>query len=595
MRFQFLLISLLLLAALPISQPEITYIQLAPTLMPDNADTDCQALVTYSGTDPLSVRYLIWDSSGGAGEPQYLGRVECTGESWTAGKVCHSGYFDPKPLLGVVTCRFEATDGASSVGKSAVAARVCTKNCPPDCGNGKCDSGESAKSCAQDCLAYRLDISVVSPSPSVKFNRGEDLPLAAFVKSRDALVMDAALTASGFFGQVGLYDDGKHGDGEARDGLYANSVKISKEAGGVNLIRFKAESAGAGEVQYVTVNVAGSLGVSAELGESHTVGEVILVKGNFTLSGKPASGEAVLELRSPAGKLVYTENGAFSNGTLSFSYHSTLVDETGTWTASINASDAFGNSGYWTGKFGMAKLAPGSFLDVEHLGPVVGSYTRGSTISITARVKRDGKPVSGADVIFITPEDKPVEMWEVSPGVYGTPYTIKKTDPLGAWTIIIRASMKTESGVIEGSSSYGVSIAPSDLSVEIMRPERGEFEAGGVIEIVASAKYPDGEPVNATNAFVTVESERIRMEQSTKGIYVGYYQIGEREGTVMLAVELEDQFQNRGTKRVIVLIRGTSVWYTLDKNRVIVIPAALALLIALARFLRNSVLRSKKE
>ena len=594
MRLAFIL-ALFILAGIPHSQLNVQYAELVPQLIFDNADPDCQSFVTYAGPGEPQVSYYIWDSNASREHPSYSGPATCIGQSWSSGKACHSGFFNPRPLSGVVHCAIEALGNDELAGKCSIAASTC-KNCPEGCGDGKCSKGESSSTCAQDCIFYGLEIKILEPECYARLHRGESFKLKVMVRKNGAALKGAAVTATGFFGSAQLLDDGISGDDAAGDGTYAGSAVVPSSALGVLPIEFTIKDESVRESRDTLSLVVSNMKVVGEAGTTQKLGDLIVIRGNATSLGRPANGVAVLELYTPSGKLAYTEKSALSGGSAVFSYHGTLADELGNWTARINATDIFGNSGSWSGAFLMAKLTPGTFLEVEHISPVVGAYARGSTISVSIRVKKDGKPVSGAKAFFISPENKPIEMNEVGNGIYGLIYTIKQSDPLGTWTIVSRVSEDSKEGKIEGGSSYKIRIVPSNLRVEITRPDRGEFAVGDNIEIVAIAKYPDDEPVNASLASVLIGGDRIRMEQAQKGVFVAYYAMPEgRASEIMLTVEIEDGYGNSGSKSASLSISGTSLLYMLDKNRFIVIPAAIAIIIGFFTFCKNCIFASKKD
>jgi hypothetical protein len=286
MRPCFAIVFLILFSALVFPQPSISYMQLTPALVSDGADTDCQAIVASAGSGTLAVKYFVWGSGGSRDSPTRSGDAECVGESWGSGKVCHSGYFNPKPLSGVITCRIEASDGESLVGKSAFAAKTCGTSCPPNCGDNRCGDGETVLNCAQDCLSNRLEVAVLLPEPNAKLNRGDELLMKAVVKNGGVVFAGANVTARGFFGSARLYDDGTHDDGGANDGVYAGAATVPDEANGINLIEFETTDREFSDDQYIAVNIAGTLSIEAAVGSAYALGDSIIVNGNASASGK---------------------------------------------------------------------------------------------------------------------------------------------------------------------------------------------------------------------------------------------------------------------------------------------------------------------
>ncbi|MFH0818240.1 MAG: hypothetical protein V1909_06445 [Candidatus Micrarchaeota archaeon] len=589
--FLFALIVFVSLASVSFSQVDVQYAELVPQLISDNADPDCQTFVTYSGQGEPSVQYFIWDSKGGRENPTYSGEATCIGNSWASGKACHSRFFNPQPLTGVVYCAIEASSGEEMAGKCAISARAC-KACGAGCGDGKCSEGETSKTCSQDCLFYGPEVKVLAPICYTTLHRGETVALKLSARNEGAPLTGAAVSASGFFGSVSLFDGNDNAPG---DGIYAANVTVPRDAFGVLPIVFTVKGKGVSEERATLVRVVSGMAVFAEIAKSQKLGDVVPVRGSASSLGRPADGEARAEFYSPSGKLIFTEKATLANGSFAFSYHSTLTDELGNWSVMVNATDGLGNSGSWAGDFALAKLAPGSFLEVEHISPVAGAYSRGSTLSVSVRVKIEGKPLSGAKVFFFSPANAPVEMSEVGSGVYGATYKIAQGDPLGAWAVVSRATATTDSGTVEGGSSYKVNVVPSTIRVEITRPVQAEFSVGDMMEVVATAEYLDGESVTATRAFAVIGGDRVHMEQSQPGAFFAYYSIPEeKQGELMLTVEIEDGAGNFGSKGATVSVRGTALLYLIDKNRFIVIPAVIAILIAIGTFCKNCLRSSKK-
>ncbi|MFH1470585.1 MAG: hypothetical protein ABIF01_02450 [Candidatus Micrarchaeota archaeon] len=588
-RPQLLIIFVMLLQPLIFSEINVQYAEIVPQLIADNSDPDCQAFITYGGPGEPTVNYYIWDSKGGRDNPTHFGIATCIGSNWQTGKACHSSFFNPKPLSGVVYCAIEASTDKEVAGKCSIAARTCS-DCPSGCGDAKCSGGETSSTCAQDCMFYGVEVKILSPECYATLHRGETFLLKISARKDGAPLKNAKVSSSGFFGSSALIEE------SANTGIYTAESTVPTTSEGVLSINFFVSDEGRVEKRTALVWVTPTLKVTANVLPIQKLGDIIPVTGNISSLGMPANGHAEVAFYSPSGRLMHIEQVIVSNGTFISYYHGALNDEVGNWSITINTTDEFKNSGSWSGLFLLAEFAPGSFLEVEHISPVVGVYSRGSTVSVTVRVKKEGQPLTGANAMFFTPDNKPVEMLEVGGGVYSATYTINQNDPLGVWAVITRASYKVDSGVVEGLSSHKVSIAESTLSIDITRPERASFGYGDTVEVVATASYPGGDPVNASRAFVSVRNEKIHMEQTQPGTFVAYYQIPpEREGEAILTVSIQDEYGNSGTKSATMEISGESLLFMLDRNRFIIIPAAIAIVIAAVTFCRNCIFASRKN
>ncbi|MFH1448416.1 MAG: hypothetical protein ABIG39_06130 [Candidatus Micrarchaeota archaeon] len=559
-------ILLICMIAVGFSQPTIDYMQLVPQLMSDDADTDCQAIITYDGDEDVLVSYWIWDLGSSQTYPMYSGTIGCIGVDWASGKICHTDYFAPEQLSGVVTCLFQVSAGEVTISKTVVAARECKENCPPDCGNGVCGDDESSLNCAQECLQYRLETEVLAPGVNDRIRRGEVVGLKVSLKTKGTPLIGAEVVAGGFFGEELLLDDGMQGAGDSGEGAYGGSMLVPNDANGINMIEFQINGNESTDIQYVNVFVVPRLELEVSVGGPYSLGGIVTLHVEYPAVQEGARGYGVLEMYSPSGALAYSENTSFERGEVSFSYHTTLVDEVGTWDVGLSIVDEFENSGEWNGTFELHDVEPGSFLTLEHLGPKVGAYVRGTTVSVTVRVTKEGNPVSGADVTFFTPGGNGLWMKEVGKGVYGSPYTIKWGDGVGVWRITTQASEETDSERIGGTTFADVSITPAELDITILNPNRGEFAIGETLGILTRIEYPNGELANASKSKVTIGGRDIPMTEVSVGMYRVYYRIEEGSADeLVFSVDAEDMYANTASKRFVVRVTGTSMMYYVEQ------------------------------
>ncbi len=583
-------IFLIILIGTVFPQAVIDYMQLGPSLITNSSDTDCQAVITYNGESAIGVKYLIWDSTGSRKTPAYSDSAECIGTNWVSGKLCHSGYFDPVPLTGVITCLFEISHGDQVVTEQVAAARVCETNCPPGCGDGVCVGNESTITCAQDCLPYRIEMEILSPKENIGIKRGEEVQLIVELKNRDGPVGGAELYASGFFGEISM--DEVAGE----EGMYWGKVVVSEDSDGPGMIEFKVHGEDSIEIKHVIVKVIPKIDLELDIKDTYSLGEIVFIEPVMKSIVENVGGTCYVELHNSVGKTVYRKNATAINGSVSFSYHSSLVEEIGDWNITLECVDSFGNLGEWSGSFDMVDVEPGSFLEIVHLGPIVGAYKRGSTVSVTVRVLREGSSVSGADVFFLSPSNGRMDMKEVSDGVYGSPYTIQWSDSVGTWRITSRASLKTDSGIVEGSTYRDISITPAPIDITVLRPNKGEFGVGETVEIMVKAEYPNGELANITRPRLILGEKEINMKEVSVGTYRTYYKVEDSEfDEILFTINMEDAHYNAGSKRFALKVTGTSVSYYFEQYGYIVAFLILAGVIWIWLYFKRTSGHMKKE
>ena len=149
------------------------------------------------------------------------------------------------------------------------------------------------------------------------------------------------------------------------------------------------------------------------------------------------------------------------------------------WTA-LNGTVATNVGGVYnvmvnqTSPTNVGTVATGQFTVISQMNVVVSQPTagsvaqRGQTVTISATVANSAGAVSGAIVTADTPSNGQLTLPQVSSanGVYSIAYAVLMNDPLGSWTIIVKA--RDTSGNSGTSLPVTVTIAKSDLFVDAM-------------------------------------------------------------------------------------------------------------------------------
>ncbi len=136
----------------------------------------------------------------------------------------------------------------------------------------------------------------------------------------------------------------------------------------------------------------------------------------------------------------------------------------GVYNVAVNQTSPSNIADVVTGQFTVTAM-----MSVVVSQPISGTTVqRGQALTITAAVANSLGAVSGAVVIADTPSNGQLTLPQVSStnGVYSLSYQILMNDPLGSWTIIIRA---TDTNGNSGTSlPVTVTVTKSDLFVDAM-------------------------------------------------------------------------------------------------------------------------------
>ena len=138
-----------------------------------------------------------------------------------------------------------------------------------------------------------------------------------------------------------------------------------------------------------------------------------------------------------------------------------------------------------------------SQLTVVTSQPIAGSvFQRGQTVTIDVAVSTVSAPDTSANVYANTPSNQNMSLPQTGFGVYSRTYQVLSSDPLGPWTIVVRA--KDNPGNSGASSPVTVTITKNDLIVSSLSTynQRGSpttnFSPGDTIYAFFRITYSSG-------------------------------------------------------------------------------------------------------
>ncbi|MEK6958040.1 MAG: hypothetical protein AABW99_03620, partial [archaeon] len=228
-------------------------------------------------------------------------------------------------------CRVIECTGKSCVEKEK-------DNC---CGNGLCEQGET---CNEDCSG--VSMIVVSPGQQDYFVSGDSMNLIIQTEK------GATVTATGFFGNETLLDDGRNNDSKAGDGIFGKSIPVSAENAGTQMIAVESSIPKRQSI-FLYAKIIPRLDVRLSAEQTEIVpGDSIVVTGNVSRKGMPVQGTVLIEgFSNPdsgtSQKSAFSGGSAQSDSFGNFFYRQQTSQSLGFGALSVKASvsDALGNKG----------------------------------------------------------------------------------------------------------------------------------------------------------------------------------------------------------------------------------------------------------
>lgn len=387
----------------------------------------------------------------------------------------------------------------------------------------------------QTYVAPATSFSSLSVSPS-SVKRGEQVSFSAKVDNSElsitsvtakitqpsTSVIDSALTLS---------------SGNATSGTYTGSWTPSNlsDSGTYKIYFYACAASGCNSSSELNFSVNPNLNINASFKSTYQQSETITITGYVTDFRGNISYAQVTGFLKPINKILNTSTSA---GKYNLSYRISLDNPAGTWTAEINATDGYNNSGKTSASFTVGEPKGTEQYTLDVIEPKDNSVLkRGDKIRITAILKKGEEKITGANVAAKLPSGKQIVLEETQSGVYSKEYVVGLDEPLGAAVVGVEGIK----GDLRGSTSVSATIKPAEIKIE---PEIKGYKPGEEIEINAKVSYADGSSVNAdVNFFIGGKKTQLAKKD---GSYSGTLMV-EKEGSYQIKIEAKDGFGNSGT------------------------------------------------
>lgn len=278
-------------------------------------------------------------------------------------------------------------------------------------------------------------------------------------------------------------------------------------------------------------------------------GRTMLVSGtvNDSENSPVASGTATIQVSRGDWKQKYS--ASISNGAYNSAIYLPYGGPTGSFTISVGAVDALGNTGS-SSKDVTVNATENEIYRVLFTSPDNSiNYSRGRTLTLSVTVDND---VEGATVQFNSPTGVKTPLSSVATGAYEATYTLKFDDPAETWTLWVEAIKDNDNKA--GGAWINVQVVPAELSV-IFKSPAGDKENVGEMTVEVEVAYPyDWGPVE--NASVSANDPKggtLNLVHTGSGIYSASYNVTE-PASWTISVQASDSFGNSKTDSKLVSI-----------------------------------------
>ncbi|MBN2126790.1 MAG: hypothetical protein JW703_00180 [Candidatus Diapherotrites archaeon] len=371
------------------------------------------------------------------------------------------------------------------------------------CGNNICETKEDFSNCSEDCKPRVLAIEILNDFSARKFFRGDTLIFSVRITADGILVNDADIVVKGFFGELKLFNDGKHNDGTGFDAIYSNEYLIPKETekGSYNIeliVNFANAKNSVNKTLFVDpvvelndISIPNEVFLGGEINlKFRTRKESINVPAKVLFTTKLAGTDTIFFSES----LQSDEEGL-----VNYSYRTSFIDSAGKWILTVKAEDANGNIGIKDYEINVKNPSATSFLNLSLKSDLNKSYFRGQKIDFNLFVSDElGVGITGAE-IFALISGKKVLFKDENSGVYSYSLEIPFELPEGKNTILLQAKKQSEGKFFSGSKELIFDVNSVKLDVEIISPFNRSVDIGENMLLRLRITYPDGKPAVTGN------------------------------------------------------------------------------------------------
>jgi hypothetical protein len=452
------------------------------------------------------------------------------------------------------------------------------------CGNGLCEDNEDYGNCPADCMPTSIEIEVLEPESEARVLRGQEFLIKTRITANTRTIVSADGKASGFFGELELFNDGKHGDENAFDSVYANTGFVEKGiAEGDYNIFISGSFRGVDGNTLLQLTVFPYLDIGISIDEQTILGNFIELNGTLKRDGNAL--EIPLDLNIVHEENIIAEETIVpdSDGNFFYSYRTSLIEEAGEWTISIRGKDEFGNIAFVQKNFTVLAPKNEQALQIELANSLEEAYSGYDIVELVFDVlDYNKKPVSGAQTKAIIGSEKTIELFEIKDGRYAVQFSLDGMLSAGEHEIFVQANKEIDGGFFQGTTSAIITVGETELEIEIIEPRKLSYQKGEVMPLKIKVSEEKKGLINDANAVAFVGGESINLQNTERGVYSGKYIIpaGEiEEANVFFTVA--DKSGNSANEKLDVKISGKSIFLAVLENRDILIAIATGLIVVL--------------
>lgn len=462
-----------------------------------------------------------------------------------------------------------------------VCQAVTIENC---CGNDICEeaTGENFGDCPADCLPKNIEFEVFGPDFDEKFFRGEPVLFKVKITGDSKNLLSAKTTLKGQFGEVKLFNDGRHDDGNSTDAIYANIFFIENTAEeGVYTVSLDTDFRGVLKAEDFNLTIEPTLGVELEVKEKFLLGKNVEISGQVKKKGHTFAIPINVKLFDGRANVFDFDTESDSNGVFYAEYRSTLIDREGTWLVSVQGSDSNNNEVFAEKEIQFVEPGKIEFLVVELLTKDGGEFKSGSEAPIIVTVKDEfGEAIENTRVSVVDIKGQELSLMELTPGEYSGAYRIPFDLPLGKHVLTVRATGGSGAG-ISGSTEFEFIVTGTEIILDIIEPSKKVYAVGDALNPSAFLSYSGGDRVPSASVKVLLNNKEISLTEFKTSVFSSEYVLQEDDiGRLKIMFNATDRAGNTGSAETFAEVSGTSPWQVLQDNLAAIVAAIVVLAVA---------------
>ncbi|MDP6671178.1 MAG: hypothetical protein QGI60_05195, partial [archaeon] len=451
------------------------------------------------------------------------------------------------------------------------------------CGNNICEesTGESFGACPGDCLPKNIEFDILEPNVEETFFRGEPVLFKVKITGDSKNLLSAKTTAKGQFGEVKLFNDGRHNDGNTTDAIYANTFFIGNETeSGVYTISLDVDFRGVLKAEDVNAVIDPKLDLELDVKEKFPLGKNVEIAGQVKKKGYTFEIPINVKLSDGRSTVFDFNTTSDSNGMFYAEYRSSLIDREGTWLISVQGFDSNNNEVF--AEKGIQLIEPGKieFLVVDVLTESGEEFKSGSDVPIIVAITDESdQTIENAIVSVVDEKGRELILLELTLGEYSGAYKIPFDMGLGTHILTVRATDGDGAGV-SGLGTFEFAVIGTEIILEIIEPSKKVYAVGDALNPSVFLSYKGGDRVPNANVKVLLNNKEISLNEFKTSVFSSEYVLQEDDiGRIKILFNATDNVGNEGSAETFAEVSGTSPWQVIQDNLVIIVAVIVVLAI----------------